>query len=44
MKGDDLICLAAGMDAYLAKPIDPERLASTLDEVTSRVAELAAVR
>ena len=26
MKGDDARCLAAGMDAYLSKPIDPDEL------------------
>ena len=31
MKGDDLICLSAGMDGYLTKPIDLDRLCSMLD-------------
>ena len=30
MKGDDAQCLAAGMDGYLTKPIDVERLKETL--------------
>ncbi|MGV3619728.1 MAG: response regulator [Archangium sp.] len=34
MKGDEQLCLSAGMDAYLTKPLDPERLASLLEEVT----------
>jgi CheY-like chemotaxis protein len=34
MKGDDRICLDAGMDAYLTKPIDLERLAQVLDTHT----------
>ncbi len=35
MKGDDLICLEAGMDAYLTKPIDIDRLASMLDSMAA---------
>jgi CheY-like chemotaxis protein len=31
MKGDRERCLAAGMDAYLAKPIRPEELDEVLD-------------
>jgi CheY-like chemotaxis protein len=33
MKGDDQICLAAGMDAYLTKPIDLDRMTRVLDEL-----------
>ncbi len=36
MKGDDQTCLTAGMDAYLTKPIDLERLAAVLDELAAR--------
>ncbi|MDP1823822.1 MAG: response regulator [Archangium sp.] len=36
MKGDDQICLQAGMDAYLTKPIDLDRLASVLDALAER--------
>ncbi|MFZ5441555.1 MAG: response regulator [Myxococcota bacterium] len=35
MKGDDRICLDAGMDAYLTKPIDLDRLAEVLDAQTA---------
>ncbi|PZR13617.1 MAG: hypothetical protein DI536_12785 [Archangium gephyra] len=35
MKGDEQLCLAAGMDAYLTKPLDPDRLAALLDEVAA---------
>ncbi len=31
MKGDDTVCRAAGMDDYLAKPIDRERLRACLE-------------
>ena len=34
MKGDREQCLAAGMDAYVAKPIRPEELFKTIDAVT----------
>jgi two-component system, sensor histidine kinase and response regulator len=33
MRGDEDECLAAGMDAYLSKPLDPERLAEALARV-----------
>ncbi len=35
MKGDDQICLEAGMDAYLTKPIDIDRLASMLEAMAA---------
>ena len=35
MKGDDHTCLEAGMDAYLTKPIDIDRLASMLESMAS---------
>lgn len=33
MKGDDATCLSAGMDGYLSKPIDLDRLSAILDEL-----------
>ncbi len=36
MKGDDETCRAAGMDGYLSKPIDPQRLRESLDAVSRR--------
>jgi two-component system, sensor histidine kinase and response regulator len=35
LKGDRERCLAAGMDAYLAKPIQPERLRRVVEEMLS---------
>lgn len=32
MKGDEETCLAAGMNAYLAKPIDRQRLSALVHE------------
>ncbi len=36
MKEDDLACLAAGMDAYLTKPLEPLRLKETVARFTGR--------
>lgn len=36
MKGDDQRCLAAGMDAYLAKPIDGHVLIDTVERVAQK--------
>ncbi len=33
MKGDDAMCLAAGMDGYLAKPLDREALRAELERL-----------
>jgi CheY-like chemotaxis protein len=35
MKGDEERCLAAGMDGYVSKPIEVERLFATIDRVLS---------
>ncbi len=35
LKGDDEICYRAGMDAYLAKPICPDALFSTIEQQLS---------
>jgi CheY-like chemotaxis protein len=32
MKGDDARCLAAGMDGYLSKPIDPDELFDVIEQ------------
>lgn len=36
MKGDDQRCLAAGMDAYLAKPIDGQVLIDTVERLAQK--------
>jgi CheY-like chemotaxis protein len=36
MKGDEQRCLDAGMDGYVSKPIDMERLFETIDRLVSR--------
>jgi two-component system, sensor histidine kinase and response regulator len=38
MAGDSERCLAAGMDAYVTKPIKPETLFAAIESVTSEVA------
>src|SRR5439155_2313844 len=44
MKGDRERCLAAGMDAYVSKPIEAEELCATLERELQRLEpELAAV-
>src|SRR6202044_1901795 len=35
MKGDEERCLAAGMDAYLTKPIHTQELLAVLDDIGS---------
>ncbi|MDX1982836.1 MAG: response regulator [Bryobacteraceae bacterium] len=35
MKEDEAACLARGMDGYVSKPIDPERLFETIERVTA---------
>jgi PAS domain S-box-containing protein len=36
MRGDDALCYAAGMDDYLAKPVDAERLLATVSRWAGR--------
>ena len=38
MKGDGERCLEAGMDAYLAKPLEPRELAAAIDRVVGATA------
>ena len=42
MKGDQEICLNAGMDAYVSKPIQPGQLMEAIAGVTSATPESAA--
>jgi two-component system, sensor histidine kinase and response regulator len=39
MKGDRERCLEAGMDSYISKPLNPERLYEVIESVTSASAE-----
>jgi CheY-like chemotaxis protein len=38
MKGDEERCFAAGMDAYVSKPIDAAQLVGTIQRLTARAA------
>lgn len=40
MKGDRELCLEAGMDSYIAKPIDPEELLTVLQQFANAKHEL----
>jgi HPt (histidine-containing phosphotransfer) domain-containing protein len=41
MKGDEERCLAAGMDRYVSKPIDPNELFNTLESVVPKLQDSA---
>jgi len=41
MKGDQELCLAAGMDGYLRKPIRPQELDELLEKYTQAVTATA---
>jgi len=40
MKGDEARCRAAGMDAYVSKPIDPDRLFAAIESLIGRPADV----
>ena len=41
MKGDDERCLAAGMDGYVAKPIDAKKLVEVIENLLPLSAQAA---
>jgi CheY-like chemotaxis protein len=44
MQEDESICIDAGMDAYLSKPLEPGALLRTLDELTASQEGAAATK
>ena len=42
MKGDEEKCIASGMDAYISKPVDPDRLSAVLTRCASAAARAEA--
>jgi CheY-like chemotaxis protein len=41
MKGDQELCLEAGMDGYISKPIQPDRMMEVIARATAPAGEVA---